>query len=105
MSPRFNDLFRPGRESGTGGAGRVPAACWYLNRDPAAVRCLEWVWVFGSLMRGEDKLRDIDVALETTWRPEDLPAYAGTNGSSRSFCRAATKSQPSLASSGQQRHG
>lgn len=48
-----------------------------LNHDPDAVRYVERVWVFGSLMRCEDTVGDIDLALETTRRPEYLADYAG----------------------------
>jgi len=47
-----------------------------LNQDPDAVRYVERVWVFGSLMRGEEAVGDIDVALETSRRPEYLADYA-----------------------------
>lgn len=48
----------------------------WLNRDPDAVRYVEKVWAFGSLMRGEDTVGDIDLALDTTRRPEYLADYA-----------------------------
>jgi predicted nucleotidyltransferase len=43
-----------------------------LNRDPDAVRYVERVWLFGSMMRGKDIVLDIDLALESTRRPEYL---------------------------------
>jgi hypothetical protein len=47
-----------------------------VNHDPDAVRYVERVWVFGSLMRGEEAVGDIDLALETSRRPEYLADYA-----------------------------
>jgi predicted nucleotidyltransferase len=46
-----------------------------LNHDPNAVRYVEQVWIFGSLMRGDDTVGDIDLALETKRRPEYLADY------------------------------
>jgi predicted nucleotidyltransferase len=48
-----------------------------LNNDPDAVRYVEQVWIFGSLMRGEETVGDIDQALETKRRPQYLADYAG----------------------------
>lgn len=92
----FERFVQTRTESGADAAG------WFLRRvDISTVIPLQSdAWngcgfsvFFGSLMRGEDKLGDID-ALETTWRPEDLAAYAGRQF--RTFCRAAAKSQPSF---------
>jgi predicted nucleotidyltransferase len=47
-----------------------------LNHDPDAVRYVEQVWAFGSLLRGEHTVGDIDLALETKRRPEYLADYA-----------------------------
>src|SRR5260370_7368061 len=48
-----------------------------LNHGPDAARYVEQVWAFGSLMRGEDTVGDIDLALETMRRPEYQADYAG----------------------------
>jgi hypothetical protein len=40
-----------------------------VNHDPDAVRYVERVSVFGSLMRGEEAVGDIDLAVETSRRP------------------------------------
>jgi hypothetical protein len=41
-----------------------------LNHDPDGVRYIEEVWLFGSMMRGEDTVGDIDMALLSDRRPE-----------------------------------
>lgn len=46
-----------------------------LNHDPNAVRYVDQVWLFGSLMRGEETVGDIDLALQTTRRPEYMQDY------------------------------
>ena len=43
-----------------------------LNCDPDAVRYIDQVWLFGSVLRGQDTVGDIDLALVTARRPEYL---------------------------------
>jgi hypothetical protein len=46
-----------------------------LNSDPGAVRQVDEVWLFGSLMRGEETVGDIDLALKTERRSECVADY------------------------------
>ncbi len=46
-----------------------------LNRDPDAVRYVEQVWIFVSLMRGEDTVGDIDLAVVMERRPQYMADY------------------------------
>ncbi|MCH4561068.1 hypothetical protein [Mesorhizobium jarvisii] len=46
-----------------------------LNRDPKAVTYVDEVWLFGSVMRGQESVGDIDLALKTTRRPEFAGRY------------------------------
>ena len=45
-----------------------------LNCDPNAVRYIDQVWLFGSVLRGQDTVGDIDLALVTARRPEYIGA-------------------------------
>lgn len=46
-----------------------------LNADPDAVNFVEQVWLFGSVMREEPTVNDIDIALITSRRPEYVQNY------------------------------
>jgi hypothetical protein len=48
-----------------------------LNRDPEAVNFVEEVWLFGSLLREQESVGDIDLALKKTRRPEYAGDYDG----------------------------
>jgi hypothetical protein len=41
-----------------------------LNQDPDGIRYVEQAWLFGSTLRKEDTVGDIDIALVTDRRPE-----------------------------------
>lgn len=48
-----------------------------LNRDPDAVQQLDQLWLFGSLMRGEETVGDIDLALTMSRRPRFATDHDG----------------------------
>jgi hypothetical protein len=48
-----------------------------LNRDPEGVRFVDEVWLFGSLMKEQESVGDIDLALKTVRRPEYAGNYDG----------------------------
>jgi hypothetical protein len=48
-----------------------------LNHDPRGVHYVEQVWLFGSLMRGGETVGDIDLALETSRRPQYADDHDG----------------------------
>jgi len=53
--------------------GRVDA----LNRNPDAVNFVDEVWLFGSLLREQESVGDIDLALKKVRRPEYAGNYDG----------------------------
>ncbi len=48
-----------------------------LNRDPDALTSVTQVWLFGSLLRGEETVGDIDAAFKTEWRQKYLKLLKG----------------------------
>ncbi|MER8748097.1 hypothetical protein NKH57_02285 [Mesorhizobium sp. M1050] len=48
-----------------------------LNQDPDAVNFVEEVWLFGSLLREQDSVGDIDLALKKARRPRYAGDYDG----------------------------
>lgn len=48
-----------------------------LNGDPLGVHFVEQVWLFGSVLREEDSVGDIDLALTAARRPEFARDYEG----------------------------
>lgn len=48
-----------------------------LNRDPQGVHYVNRVWLFGSLMRDEETVGDIDLAMETARRPDFVVDHEG----------------------------
>lgn len=48
-----------------------------LNHDPKGVHYVNQVWLFGSLMRDEKTVGDIDLAIETARRPDFMADHEG----------------------------